>query len=705
MEFLYKFCYGLTTLLGFAQGLFVLSKNPRSRVNVIWAMMSFSVALWALEATCFFEPDYRKALFGWRLFNAAAIFIPVLFTHFCLALLNKPLKESRVTIAGYVLAICIGSLSWTPWYIPSVSPKLIFPNYVNPGPLYVVFTILFFFLVFYSHWLLFRHLREQTRERQNQIKYVALATIIGYACGSTTFLLVYDIPFNPWPSLFTFIYAAVITYAIVKHHLMDIKVAITRTGVLLATYLIVLGIPFLVGWWGREWLEQAVGRDWWLVPLGLCTVLATVGPFAYAYLRRQAEARLLREQRRYQRTLQLAARGMTRVRDVNKLANLITRLVSRTVRLTHASLFLWDPPRQRYFLSASHGPKRLALQSRYELETSHPLIQRLTANRRAIAREEFTREPQSFVSQELEQLEASLAVPGMIEDHLVGFLALGSKVSGEGYSTDDLHAFATLANEAAIAIENATSYEELLKMNQQLKVASDRLLLQERQAAAGQFAAGMAHEIKNPLSAIKTFAQYLPERYRDPKFRETFFRIVQSQIDRINELVLELSAFAKPSPLQLQAVQLSELVKEILSFLSNQCLQQKVEIRNTVKPNGLLVTADPQQLRQVLLNLFLNSLEAMADGGRLEVASQPNGSFLTLRISDTGCGIGPEEQRQVWDPFFTTKERGMGLGLAIVKGIIERHGGRIHLSSAPGKGTTVEIALPTTERVKTSPQP
>ena len=705
MEFLYKFCYGLTTLLGFAQGLFVLSKNPRSRVNVIWAMMSFSVALWALEATCFFEPDYRKALFGWRLFNAAAIFIPVLFTHFCLALLNKPLKESRVTIAGYVLAICIGSLSWTPWYIPSVSPKLIFPNYVNPGPLYVVFTILFFFLVFYSHWLLFRHLREQTRERQNQIKYVALATIIGYACGSTTFLLVYDIPFNPWPSLFTFIYAAVITYAIVKHHLMDIKVAITRTGVLLATYLIVLGIPFLVGWWGREWLEQAVGRDWWLVPLGLCTVLATVGPFAYAYLRRQAEARLLREQRRYQRTLQLAARGMTRVRDVNKLANLITRLVSRTVRLTHASLFLWDPPRQRYFLSASHGPKRLALQSRYELETSHPLIQRLTANRRAIAKEEFTREPQSFVNQELEQLEASLAVPGMIEDHLVGFLALGSKVSGEGYSTDDLHAFATLANEAAIAIENATSYEELLKMNQQLKVASDRLLLQERQAAAGQFAAGMAHEIKNPLSAIKTFAQYLPERYRDPKFRETFFRIVQSQIDRINELVLELSAFAKPSPLQLQAVQLSELVKEILSFLSNQCLQQKVEIRNTVKPNGLLVTADPQQLRQVLLNLFLNSLEAMADGGRLEVASQPNGSFLTLRISDTGCGIGPEEQRQVWDPFFTTKERGMGLGLAIVKGIIERHGGRIHLSSAPGKGTTVEIALPTTERVKTSPQP
>jgi signal transduction histidine kinase len=518
--------------------------------------------------------------------------------------------------------------------------------------------------------------------------------LIAFSGASTNFLLWYDIPIPPVGTIVVPFYVGLVALAAIRYQFMDIKITITRTGLLLGVYLVVLGVPFVLGGVGRGWLERRLDQNWWLVPLGLCTALATAGPFAYASLRRQAEARLLKEQRRYQRTLQAAARGMTRVRDVKKLANLITRLVSRTVRLTHASLLLWDPTRQRYLLRASHGPKRLALQSRYELETSHPLIQRLTANRRAIAMEEFAREPQSFVSQELEQLEASLVVPGMIEDHLVGFLALGSKVSGEGYSTDDLHAFTTLANEAAVAIENAISYEELLRMNRQLKAASERLLIQERQAAAGQIAAGMAHEIKNPLSAIKTFAQYLPERYKNPDFREKFFRIVQAQIDRINEIVLELSDFARPSPPQLQPVQLSELVKETLSFLSNQCLQQKVEIRNAVKPNGLPVAADPQQLRQVLLNLFLNSLEAMSEGGRLEVASQPNGAFLTLRVSDTGSGISPDDQRRVWDPFFTTKERGMGLGLAIVKGIIERHGGRIHLSSAPGKGTTVELALP-----------
>jgi signal transduction histidine kinase len=484
------------------------------------------------------------------------------------------------------------------------------------------------------------------------------------------------------------------TYAIVKHQLMDIRVAITRTGLLVATYLIILGAPFLLGWWGRPWLENVIGREWWLVPLGLCTALATAGPFAYAFLRRQAERRFLKEQRRYQRTLQLAARGMTQVRNVTRLANLITRLVSRTVGMTHASLFLWDQTHERYTLRASHGSKRLAPQSRYGLEVLHPLVAWLSHNRRVLTEGDVTGHDHPSIAEELATLGAELVIPGLIEHRLIGLLVVGPKLTGVGYSTDDLHAFTTLANEAAIAVENAMSYEELIKVNEQLKVASERLLTQERLAAAGQFATGMAHEIKNPLSAIKTFAQYLPERYKDPAFREKFFRIVQEEIDRINTIVEELSDFAKPAPLQLQPVRLPELVEDTLSLLSNQCLKQSVIVHTSFGENGLTVQADPQQLKQVLLNLFLNSLESMAQGGRLEVSSRANGRAVTLRIADNGYGIEPRHLTDVWDPFFTTKERGMGLGLAIVKGIIDRHGGRINLTSSSGKGTVVELSLP-----------
>jgi len=110
--------------------------------------------------------------------------------------------------------------------------------------------------------------------------------------------------------------------------------------------------------------------------------------------------------------------------------------------------------------------------------------------------------------------------------------------------------------------------------------------------------------------------------------------------------------------------------------------------------NGLMLQADGQQLKQVLLNLMLNGLEAMATGGRLEVSTLASGSRLTIRVTDTGCGVSQEDLRHVFDPFFTTKERGMGLGLAIVKGIVERHGGKIAIASQQGRGTSVDICLP-----------
>ena len=169
---------------------------------------------------------------------------------------------------------------------------------------------------------------------------------------------------------------------------------------------------------------------------------------------------------------------------------------------------------------------------------------------------------------------------------------------------------------------------------------------------------------------------------------------MQAEIERINTIVKELSDFAKPAPLQLQPVRAAELVEDTLSLLSNQCLDQGVEVRKSFQEDGVLIQADPQQLKQILLNLLLNSLEAMPQGGWLEVSTTADSHGFVLRIADTGMGIPAEQQKHVWDPFFTTKERGMGLGLAIVKGVVERHGGHISLSSQPGQGTTVEVSLP-----------
>jgi signal transduction histidine kinase len=604
-------------------------------------------------------------------------------------------KPRRIHPIHYVLAIGSAIATLTPWFIVDVPRKLFFPYYPEPGPLYPLLLSTYFVTFVTSFVLLYGAYRDKSLGtlKRMQSLWILVGLFLAWCSVATLFLPIYDIDIVPQMGFYPLIAVATI-YAILRYQFLDIRVVVTRAGLLLAVYLIVLGVPFVVGWRGQNWLEGSWGSRWWLIPLGLLAVLATVGPFTYAYLRRQAEERLLREQRQYQRTLQYAARGMTRVRDLRKLVLLITRVVSRAVGVTHASLFLWDKAHERYVLRASHGPKRLALQSRYTVDASHPLIQWLRKYRRAVTDEDLTYRPDPAIQRELAGLGAVLVMPGFVENHLVGFLALGPKLSGAGYSADDLHAFTTLAHEAAMAIENAVSYDELLKVNEQLKAASERLLVQERLAAAGQFATGMAHEIKNPLSAIKTFAQYLPEKYEDPEFRKKFFRIVQSEIDRINGIVQELSDFAKPAPLQLQPVRLAELVTDTLAFLSDQCLKQSVQVETSLAINGLAIQADPRQLKQVLLNLLLNSLEATAAGGKINVRLAIQPPYVTLAIADTGCGISPECQGRVFDPFFTTKERGMGLGLAIVQGIVERHGGRISLSSTPGRGTIVEVRLP-----------
>ncbi len=679
-------CLGVALLVFFHQ--------PKQKpLNTYFIFFELTVSLWG--ATAFLAgidlgPDI--ALWVWKFAHISITFIPVFCYQTVYSLCG--LKNQKILKLIYIQALvwlCI-----LPSNILMNGVQFLFNSYYYPinGPLYLVYVVCWLGIVVVAHYELWRKYLLVKGFEKKSLALFFLANSLAFLGGLTNFLPVFGLNIYPWGNFIIPIFPLATGYAIYTYRFMSIKVAITKTGILLGTYLVVLGIPFAVGWKLRPQLESWLQNQWWLVPLGLCTTLATIGPFAYAYFQRQAENRLFRDQQRYQRTLQLAARGMTQVRNIHHLTKLITRLVSRTVRVTHASIFLWDASQQRYVLRSSHGSKRLAPESRYGLEKTHPLIVWLKEHRQVLSEETLFRYPNQLVNQELSNLEAAIVIPGLISKRLIGLLVLGSKRSDAEYSPDDFHAFSTLAHEAAIALENASSYEELIRINEQLKAASERLVFQERLAAAGQIATGMAHEIKNPLSAIKTFAQYLPEKYNDPIFREKFFRIVQSEIDRINNIVKELSDFAKPSPLQLQPVRLKEVVEDTISLLSDQCLKHGIEIQSVLSGDGATVQADPQQLKQVVLNLALNSLDAMPGGGHLEVRTELDQGWIKLRISDSGIGIPLNEQHRIWDPFFTTKERGMGLGLAIVRGIVERHSGQITLTSTSGKGTSVEILLP-----------
>jgi len=217
----------------------------------------------------------------------------------------------------------------------------------------------------------------------------------------------------------------------------------------------------------------------------------------------------------------------------------------------------------------------------------------------------------------------------------------------------------------------------------------------QRLASIGRLAAGVAHEIRNPLSSIKGFATYFSERYRDVAEDQKIAGIMIQEVERLNRIISQLLEFAKPMELRKKAVSIQTLAQHTLRMLEDSANQKGIKMELKAPPDLKHVWVDPDKMNQVLLNLYLNAIESMENGGVLSVEmDQEHMRGTRVMISDTGAGINEEHLDHVFDPYFTTKPTGTGLGLAIVHRIIESHGGEVKVQSHPGKGTTVSILLP-----------
>lgn len=223
----------------------------------------------------------------------------------------------------------------------------------------------------------------------------------------------------------------------------------------------------------------------------------------------------------------------------------------------------------------------------------------------------------------------------------------------------------------------------------------------DRLASIGALAAGIAHEIKNPLVAIKTFAELLPERFLDDEFRNDFARVVTTEITRIDGLVARLRGLATSSTRPLLPLDIRTPIEETLALLRAQIAQANVSVVTSWESALPRIHGDPAQLKQLFLNLFLNSLEAMPPGGgRLSITVKPStdGRSLTINVSDTGPGIPESLLDKVFDPFVTTKPNGSGLGLSICRGIVERHRAFIRAFRNEAGGTSMVIQFPVLEQ-------
>jgi len=313
------------------------------------------------------------------------------------------------------------------------------------------------------------------------------------------------------------------------------------------------------------------------------------------------------------------------------------------------------------------------------------------------------KEVMAFLEQHEQQLIRDQGIefiyPLIVMNKVKGMVMLGGKADGTPYHEEETGILNTFMNQAAFAFENAMLYH-------QQKERVRKMYRADRLATLGELAAGAAHEIRNPLTSIRSTIQYLERKATKPVDKEMMADLI-SEVDRINEIIAGMLSFSRPEQLERSKINLKENIGQILNLAHNSAKKKNINIELHYATPFEQIMVDPGQLKQVLINVIMNGIQAITEpAGKIMIrvhttldhagsnAEDKKAGDYILDITDTGCGIPPEHLDKIYDPFFTSKPEGTGLGLSITYGIVHKHGGDIEIDSLPGKGTHVKITLP-----------
>lgn len=294
-------------------------------------------------------------------------------------------------------------------------------------------------------------------------------------------------------------------------------------------------------------------------------------------------------------------------------------------------------------------------------------------------------------------LECEYLIPMSLQNRVRGLLSVTRKISGTEFFEDDLEFLAILANQLSVAVENARLFDSEKEALEQLRAAQLQLMQAEKLAALGQLSARVAHEVNNPLGIIKNYLLMIREHDSQDKQSTEYVQIVTEEVDRIARIVRQLLDMFKPRQDGFSDTDVESVIDETLLLLSLHTQRGKVTISKKLPSPLPHIHGSSEQLKQVFLNLMINSCDFMPDGGKIEVTGDVEDHQLHLHFTDWGPGIAPENIEKIWEPFFTTKSagKGTGLGLSVCYSIIKAHNGVITAGNAEGAGARFTITLPT----------
>ena len=678
-------------------GIFVFLQQRTNSVNRSFAFMLLCVAVWNIEwAGLFAAPDADFAYTWGNIFRIGLLFIPPAFLHFTLTFtyLNKIPPRSRKFLLIFYLVSCFFVLiNWSRSFHGEIFATTWGYNFKS-GPLYTFFILQFGTAVSISFYNLIRGYIISDRYHRHRMKYFFLAIGTSFALGPINFLPKFGVEIYPIGNTVITVGLFIAAYSVVQHRLMDVSMFMAKGLSYLLSFSI-LGFPFFII---IVYLEEHFFHDIQilfavlLIMFGVCSIL--LFGFIKARIDRAMHQIIVKDKYNYHQILRDFSRRLVTIVDLDRLLNMLADTVEKSMGVKKISIFLLDSEkglfRARLLRDSSKGEP---------IKISEPAVQFLQDRREAILRIELNWVDKKPVADELAAIlsrsEAEVFLPLIFMDRLIGFINLGPKAEKQIYYPEDLNLLYPLANQVAIAIENSNLYDSL-KKSQTIIRRADRL------SSLGTLVASLAHEIRNPLVSIKTFTQLLPERIEDEEFRNYFLKVASGEIDRLTNLINELLGFARPNEPRLEGEDIHAIIDKMEVLIATEARKKNVTLHKNYAPDLPQVRIDAEQIKQVLLNLLLNAIQAIRGEGEIWVETRAVQvplderiePFIQVEIRDTGVGIPQENLERIFDPFFSTRPEGSGLGLAISHQIIHDHRGFISVESEVGKGTSFKIHLP-----------
>lgn len=811
----------LAAAMSLTLGGVVVLRGPRQVTSRQFAVLSVNLILWSLGVlTIVHSPTKNFASDAIKITFIVAAFLPATFYHFVYSFpyVRKsrfPLELALLYLGGVVLTLG----TFTPYYLRDVTLRISAPPAAEYGPVFYSYSFLVALAMAVSFNDLFRKARHAIGIQRRQVEHVLLGIFVTTGLASFTNILApaWGIKnLEVYGPGFVVLMMAIFAYSMVRYHLLDIWILVSRATVYAVITAFVV-LTFMTSVSLVHWVFSDGGRG-----ADILTTMIAAGIIVFFLQPLRDRIQLILNRvvlyRQYDagQFIDRITRSGGEIVKLEHLLDAVAHDIQNTVGVRLVQVLLCREKTPGIYVTeytANHQDRgkehfNLGPVEAYLVEHAGPIsVHELAQTARGRHAEEIV--------EILEGIHAQLCVPLRTTSGIIGFLMLGPKSSQDIFTLTDLKTFRTISGPLATAIENARLYKKLEALNLHLerimksmqggviavdesgtvttanKAATDllgpippgtvlekleaavsgllRRTLEERRTfkdvettvlssngqplavamsssvfrtasqdciggmvlihdmtqikqleasvqradrltSIGTMAAGMAHEIKNPLQSIKTFTQLLPQRYQDSDFRKTFSEVVPPEVQRIDAIVTRLLDFARPQPVCFEPQDVQAILRDVLALTDNQLHKVDITINLDFPEENRLVTGDDQQLHQLFLNLVLNAIDAMrecrhrvltvrVEYARLRRRQKVSGDVVEVPcarivLADTGCGIEEANLQHLFTPFFTTKNHGSGLGLCVANGIVTEHDGDIDIVSSPGQGATFAVSFP-----------